>query len=531
MSNLTEFGGRLMAWIAAGKKVIFNNSLTFNGTDGTTMTFPSTDASIARTDAAQTLNGIQTIKGTTATDGPTYSAEFLGSSGWTSVDWTGSWAAGWTHPVGTIETSSLNAGGSGYTANDVLTVVQAGGSSGTLTVDTVDGSGVVLTYHITTKGSGYQVANGLAVTGGTGTNFLVNILTINNVTALSQSTAAVNATKYQITYTVTGRTAGSFTIAFGGQSLAGLSATGAWGPTTTSTASLVITPTATFDGTIVLSIKSITAASSALAVLQRSIGSNCGEIRGYVTSLFLGYSSGGYTTTGGYNCGISYGALANVTTGNYNICCGYNAGLNITVGNFNSSIGYSSLGNISLGSYNVGLGAYAGRFYGSSSEVTSATYSVFIGDNTKASADGNTKEIVIGSGSVGLGSNSTTIGGSSNTLTELFGNLGLNISTFGTSATKTLALSTGVAPSTSPADAIQIYSADQTAGNACLTTRSEAGHIVKLYSQTLLADLKVDYTTGDLDTEAEVIAAVNSTNTRINNILTILKNNGLMLSA
>jgi hypothetical protein len=39
--------------IAAGKTETFNNTLTFAGTDGTTMTFPTTSATIARTDAVQ----------------------------------------------------------------------------------------------------------------------------------------------------------------------------------------------------------------------------------------------------------------------------------------------------------------------------------------------------------------------------------------------------------------------------------------------------------------------------------------------
>ncbi len=47
--------------IASGKTLTDNNSLTLAGTDGTTMTFPSTSASIARTDAAQTFTGNQTI--------------------------------------------------------------------------------------------------------------------------------------------------------------------------------------------------------------------------------------------------------------------------------------------------------------------------------------------------------------------------------------------------------------------------------------------------------------------------------------
>ena len=51
----------------AGKTFNFTNSLTFSGTDSTTMTFPSTSATIARTDAANTFTGHQTIEGVTST--------------------------------------------------------------------------------------------------------------------------------------------------------------------------------------------------------------------------------------------------------------------------------------------------------------------------------------------------------------------------------------------------------------------------------------------------------------------------------
>jgi hypothetical protein len=47
--------------IADGKTLTANNSVTLAGTDATTMTFPSTSASIARTDAAQTFTGVQTF--------------------------------------------------------------------------------------------------------------------------------------------------------------------------------------------------------------------------------------------------------------------------------------------------------------------------------------------------------------------------------------------------------------------------------------------------------------------------------------
>ncbi len=47
--------------VADGKTATINNTLTLAGTDSTTMTFPSTSASVARTDAAQTFTGSQTF--------------------------------------------------------------------------------------------------------------------------------------------------------------------------------------------------------------------------------------------------------------------------------------------------------------------------------------------------------------------------------------------------------------------------------------------------------------------------------------
>lgn len=49
--------------IVDSKTLTVNHSLTLAGTDGTTMTFPTTNAAIARTDAAQAFTGSQTFNG------------------------------------------------------------------------------------------------------------------------------------------------------------------------------------------------------------------------------------------------------------------------------------------------------------------------------------------------------------------------------------------------------------------------------------------------------------------------------------
>lgn len=53
--------------VANGKTLTANNSLTLAGTDGTTMTFPTTTATLARTDAGQTFTGTNAFGVLTAT--------------------------------------------------------------------------------------------------------------------------------------------------------------------------------------------------------------------------------------------------------------------------------------------------------------------------------------------------------------------------------------------------------------------------------------------------------------------------------
>lgn len=53
----------------------------------------------------------------------------------------------------------------------------------------------------------------------------------------------------------------------------------------------------------------------------------------------------------------------------------------------------------------------------------------------------------------------------------------------------------------------------------------------QLTPQAHEADAKTDYTTGDLDTEAEIIAAFNATNGKINSIIAKLEALGLLASS
>jgi hypothetical protein len=70
------------------------------------------------------------------------------------------------------------------------------------------------------------------------------------------------------------------------------------------------------------------------------------------------------------------------------------------------------------------------------------------------------------------------------------GNLGLGTTTFGTNATTTLALFNGTAPTTSPADMVQLFSADISAGNASLGIRTEAAVV----SEAVVSDRTLSVT-------------------------------------
>jgi hypothetical protein len=79
------------AWISrvSGKSLTLNNTLTLAGTDSTTMTFPSTSATIARTDAGQTFTGTNIFGITQATSlalgGATIGTDALGVTGTATI--------------------------------------------------------------------------------------------------------------------------------------------------------------------------------------------------------------------------------------------------------------------------------------------------------------------------------------------------------------------------------------------------------------------------------------------------------------
>jgi hypothetical protein len=193
--------------------------------------------------------------------------------------------------------------------------------------------------------------------------------------------------------------------------------------------------------------------------------------------IVAGSGAGAALTSGGFNVFIGGAAGAAALTTASSVFVGQDSGSSVTGQSLISALGNASLKNITTGSSTSALGANAGRYYGAETgALTSATQCVYFGASSRASADAVTNEIVIGYNAIGAGSNTATLGNTSIVQTQLRGNFGTLV-TYGTSAAGVHGLASGTAPTTSPADAVQMWSGDfnAAAGKAALHLRDESG--------------------------------------------------------
>lgn len=127
-------------------------------------------------------------------------------------------------------------------------------------------------------------------------------------------------------------------------------------------------------------------------------------------------------TTGYQNTAIGSHALLTNSTGLNNTAVGRASLYNNSTGTNNTAVGLNALYSSTTGVANTALGSLAGRYIadGSTANAT-GNNSTFIGYNTKALADGNTNQTVIGNDATGFGSNTVTLGNDSVTGTYLKG--------------------------------------------------------------------------------------------------------------
>ena len=173
-------------------------------------------------------------------------------------------------------------------------------------------------------------------------------------------------------------------------------------------------------------------------------------------------------TSGSDNVAIGINSLQNNTIGQHNIAIGISTLTASTTGSYNIAIGRTALFNLINGGENTALGVTAARFIADgTTTLTSANTSIFIGNNTKALANSQNNQIVIGYNSVGLGSNTTVLGNTSITQTHLFGSTTIGSSTFSPLA-RLHVLSSGT---TSATNAVVIQNASST---TLLTIRDDS---------------------------------------------------------
>jgi hypothetical protein len=147
-------------------------------------------------------------------------------------------------------------------------------------------------------------------------------------------------------------------------------------------------------------------------------------------------------TTGGQNTAIGSFVLYNNTSGNNNVAIGPETSYSNTTGSQNTAIGgYGALranttgsGNTALGFYahnsnisgsnNTAIGGNSGSYLADGSTPnTISDYSLYLGYNTKASADNTQNEIVIGYNAIGSGSNTVQLGNTSITNVKTSGTI------------------------------------------------------------------------------------------------------------
>ena len=153
---------------------------------------------------------------------------------------------------------------------------------------------------------------------------------------------------------------------------------------------------------------------SSLSNISNTGGGDAGQY-----NVGIGEASLGNNTTGNYNTATNR-SLASNTTGYWNTAYGYNTMFFNTTGSRNVAIGMWALASINGSDNNVALGTEAGRFAGAGA-MNLSSGSIYIGSLTKANANNEANQIVIGTEAIGSGSNTTMIGNDNTTHTYLRG--------------------------------------------------------------------------------------------------------------
>ena len=195
------------------KTLAVQNSLTLAGTDSTTMTFPTTSATIARTDALQTFTGVQTFTSpavTTSLTTASTSFDLLNTTA-TTVNFAG---AGTSVNIGAssgnttvnnslVVTGNLTVNGTTTTVNSTVVTVDdillELGSVTTPTDTTANGGGISVkgatdkTFTWSSTGANWTASENLSLA--TGKTFKINNVDVLSATTLGTAVVSSSLTK------------------------------------------------------------------------------------------------------------------------------------------------------------------------------------------------------------------------------------------------------------------------------------------------------------------------------------------------
>ena len=489
----------------SGSTIIFTNNTggTFNVTGITTS---STFTGGTVSGATNFTNGLtaNTISATTYQNLP--ATPFLPLSGGTVSG-------------ATIFTGSL-------TANTI--------SATTITVNNISGTTRLIglqTFQGTTDSDAPPLGPELTTTGTsdsswTGTSFASGYTHIpGSTTTLVSPLTVSSGTYYSIICTITGRTAGTITIDFGGYSNGTLSAsTIYYAPLATTTGALTVTPTTDFDGKITVSVKTIGTSLPSTKFIN-SLGGTAIEIRADKDgNTFIGNNSGrrnfGFNNQGIYNTFIGTSAGRNNTSGRFNTFIGMETGYNNNIGFSNTFIGNGAGYSNTYGNSNTFLGSSNGTnnttgnnnaAIGSNSLNTNTT-----GNNNTAIGQNSLPVLLNQTNNVALGANSGMFLTTGNDNVLLGSNVARYISGGAVSATNisnSILIGTSAFPlGNSQTNQIAIGYFTTGLGSNTTVLGNSSTVTTAIYGNLLLGTTN---TTGDTTTKLQVSGAPGTTSVKI----------------
>jgi hypothetical protein len=358
------------------------------------------------TSTAQTIQGLKTVQGSTASNGGQLGAEL--SSTASGTNWAGtSFATGYTHTIGSVV--ALTGVFAPTTTNYYQLTVTTTGTAGSVLFTFGGYSSATLSFGSTITVAPQATTTGVMIV--TPLTAFDGVVTV-SIKLISTGTATQVWANGSATSNIELRASGVATNQFIGFGTGRNNTTG-----------------------------SNNTGEGYQALLNNTSGS---------FNTALGYQALFVNNIGGNNVALGTLCLQANTIGNQNIANGDQSLYFNTTGSQNTSIGFKSMMNSTTGGNNVAIGGSAGRFIADGvTSLVLANNSTFIGNGARALADNQANQLVIGYNAIGLGNNTTVIGNSTTTALGTWGNITLQGTT-----DKIILPSTVTAPGTTGAQTI-----------------------------------------------------------------------------